>query len=110
MMDEGNKYEEEEGQWNRIRSNVRYYLADFTHGAIVEDKTNHLFLEDLRDLGLLIDQVLGRCMPELSNIILEMTTLRKANGVCSTSASQVLQSLEELIEELSPERIRQSLL
>lgn len=38
---------------------VRYHLVDFTHASIVEGDNDHLFQEDLRDLGLLIDATLG---------------------------------------------------
>lgn len=64
---------------NRITRNVRYYLvrtyplrsassltvrqADFTHATIVEHTRDHLFAQDLRDLGLLMDTTLGNVRP-----------------------------------------------
>ena len=44
---------------NRVQSNIRYHLVDFTHASIVQQPDDQLFGEDLRDLGLLIEKGFG---------------------------------------------------
>jgi hypothetical protein len=84
MMDKGNGHGIDGVRLNRIQCNIRYHLVrlvrlsraqpgsfpiqvDFTHATIVGEQDDHLFLEDLRDLGLLVDKAFGtvRSYPRL---------------------------------------------
>jgi len=109
MMDQASQQAQAE---SRVHCGVRYYLVDFTHASIVDVQNDYLFQEDLRDLGLMIDRALRNSVPELSDLILEMTSLGKStlDRNDAPSASQVLENLEALVSKMTMERIKESLL
>lgn len=89
---------------NRVQCNIRYHLADFTHATMLRQQDDHLFCEDLRDLGNLINNSFGKNMPELSDIIRDMTSLDKL-----ATASRILGDLEDLVARLPADRIKSQL-
>jgi len=87
----------------RAGCDVRYYLVDFTHACVVEDDgQDHLFTEDLRDLGYAIEDMIVANVPEITQIARKLMGLdtTMASSPTSTSpverptAAQILQELE----------------
>jgi len=103
MMD---KPSSQETQGSRTRC-VRYYLVDYTHASIVDGEDEHVFQEDLKDLGIMIDRALGNIVPELSEIIGQMSSLEKTSK--PPKASQILEDLETLVSDMPNSRIKASL-